>query len=274
MQWKIPFSEYLKSDKTKLLEISEEYSKEVNKSQNTNKTNELLLKEMPSERQLSEAQLSVVKRFPQMSDTNIQKYEKFEKLITQWKPESEIWPFVYNIRLLSFLNGMTAFYISHCFRRYFKLADGRTAFLSVYVPSICMPLFFGSFLHDVIVTKPISEGRDDCSICERLKGGLIQFSTSTLYPILFSSVTSIYFADYFSTFPTPDSLKDKVSRNYFYNLLLKAIKRNRTGLTFVGISNFLFAFYLTAREQETIQFMYFSLLQKEFNKLDRNRKVE
>jgi hypothetical protein len=258
MQWKLKIIEFFKRDNTLF--------NEPNDQRIDIKTSEVLMKQLANERQLPEEQLAVINRFPQPFDSSNEKFIKFDKLIDEWKPKSEIWPFVYNIKLLSFINGLTAFYIGFRFRKFFKIADGRTALLNVYIPSLSLPLFFGSLIHHLFITSPIIEGKEICSVCQCLNAGLVQSLTSTVYPMIFSSITSIYYAHYFNKYPIPDNINDKTSRKYIYNLLFKSIRRNRIGLTAIGIANFLFAFYLTNREQQTIHFMYLTLLQKEFNK--------
>jgi hypothetical protein len=258
MQWKLKIMEYLKRDNT-LFSESNDQTIDIKRS-------EALMKTLANEQQLPKEQLAVINRFPQPFDSLSEKFAKFDKLINEWKPKSEIWPFVYNMKLLSFINGLTAFYVAFRFRKFFKIADGRTALLNVYVPSLSLPLFFGSLIHYLFITSPIIEGKQICSVCQCINAGLVQSVTSTVYPMVFSSITSIYYAHYFNKYPIPDNINDKTSRKHIYDLLFKSIKRNRIGLTAVGISNFMFAYYLTTREQETVHYMYLTLLQKEYNK--------
>ena len=258
MQWKLPFSDYFETEKTRLSRISSEYSPNLDQMMKENRN------QIKSE--LSEQQMVVINRFPTPFDSIDQNWEKLDKLVDDWKDKKQIWPLTHNMKIISAVNGMSAFYITHQFRKAFKLADGRTAFLNSYVPAMALPLFFGSVLHYKLITAPIVSGVESCQMCRCLSAGLIQSVSSTVYPIIYSSISSIYFADYFMTFPTPDSIDDKVSRKYLYDIWVKAVRRNKIPLISLSIMNFIFAYYLTLKEEQTIEFMYFSLLSLNFSK--------
>ena len=259
MQWKIPFKEYFENDRTRVNRIAQEFT-----------VSDSPLPDGPKE-QLSEPQLNVVKRFPSPLDTLDRNWSKMEQLVNAWKDNSyEIWPMAHNLKIIAGVNTLSAIFLTHRFRRAFNLADGRTGVLNSYVPAIALPMFFGAMIHYKVITVPIVSGYEQCSVCQCLKAGLIQAISSSLYPLIYSSVSSIYFADYFTTYPTPDSIKDQSSRKYLYDIWYKAVKRNKTAVISVAIINFIFAYYMTYRERECIEFMYFSLLQKEYKKLNKN----
>ena len=260
MQWKIPFSEYFESDKSKIARISTQYSPDLSQIIDQN------LHLIEKDQRLSPQQRTVLNRFPTPFDSFDQNWTKIRELIDKWEKKREVWPLAYNMRAMTFANGMSAFYITHLFRKAFKLADGRTAFLNSYVPALALPVFFGSILHYNFITVPITSGIEGCDLCRGLNAGLIQSVTGVVYPMIYSTISCLYFADYFNMYPTPESIKDSTSRKYLYDLCYKAIKKNSIPIVSVSMVNFLFAFYLTQRERQTIEFMYFSLLNQEFKK--------
>jgi len=102
-----------------------------------------------------------------------------------------------------------------------------------------LPVCLGSLIHYTVITSPIVSGKDSCKICQCLTAGLIQSLSSTLYPLIFSSISCIYFSNYFVTYPIPESFTEKSSRKYLYEIVFKAIKKNKKGFISIAIFNFL-----------------------------------
>ncbi|XP_054166125.1 uncharacterized protein LOC128963636 [Oppia nitens] len=248
--------QYFTSQPSKMSDISDKYSPNFD---------ELVAKrqQQMQKKGITEELLAVNNIFPNRWDTSGEKSNKFVQLTDHWPDKWQIWPLYYVMRIKLVTNGLTSAFITNCFRRSFHLADGRTAIFNSYVPSLCLPMFFGPVLHYTLITEPMMSGVDSCSLCISLKAGIIQSLTSTLYPLIYSSISCIYFADYFVTYPTPDSINDKTSRSYLYNVWLKAIKRHRTAIISFAVINFFVAFYLTQREQQTTELMYFTVLRNE-----------
>ena len=125
MQWKLPFSEYFESDKSRLNRISSEFRPDLNKLV-TNNANQM-------KNTLSEEQQIVISRFPLPFDTMDQNWQKMETLVNEWKNKNEIWPMSYNMKIVAAVNGISSLYISHLFRKAFKLAPTNS----------CMPVVPG-----------------------------------------------------------------------------------------------------------------------------------
>lgn len=259
MQWKIPFIEYLESDRTRVKKVAEEFSALSLPADQS----------PPSAHRLSEAQLNVIKRFPSPLDSTDRNWNKMEELVNSWKDKSQIWPMAHTCKLMAAVNSVSAVWLTHGFRRAFNLADGKTAFLNSYVPAVALPVLFGSILHYKFITAPIASGYEQCPTCQCINAGLIQAITSTVYPVIYGSVSSIYFADYFRTYATPDSIRDSSSRRYLYDVWLKSVSRNKTAIISVAILNFVFAYYMTLKERDSIEFMYFSLLQRQCQRINK-----
>lgn len=177
-----------------------------------------------------------------------------------WK---EVWAVEFNNKVLAMLNTVSCFYVGGVFRRAVKLTDSGFGALNVLMPSIVGSTLFGAFFHTQTALSPITcdigDEHHSQAVLESTAAHLI---TSFWYPLIFTSVSAVYFASRLNTFPLPDDLVQSASsRRYILDTILRpALLKNRKGLLLNVVLNALAVAALTTMESRQLKMVHANLV--------------
>lgn len=122
------------------------------------------------------------------------------KLITDWEPQKDVWPFRFGGAILSAASVVSSVYLMGYYRRKFKLLSyGRPLMFipGVIVPAMMIPVFYQKAVTDELLLQTA------CPVCIQLRGALIQSSLAVGYPLLVHSLGAFAMANTYATYRLP-----------------------------------------------------------------------
>lgn len=124
------------------------------------------------------------------------------KVITSWKPHSEMWPFSWGLGMLGGASALTGAFVNNFCRR--KLGLMNFARTATYFPTVALPVVLGTFFHKVMVTDRILVGDSPCTVCAATRSGAIQSLSSGVYPMILGPLVCVAMARKYHTYPVPN----------------------------------------------------------------------
>ncbi|XP_063243632.1 uncharacterized protein LOC134542945 [Bacillus rossius redtenbacheri] len=128
------------------------------------------------------------------------------KMVFEWKPTSDVWPFTYGLGALGGCTALSSIYINNYYRRRLKLqAFGRIA---SYFPTVMVPSMMTSFLHQMNVSNDILLHKGGCPVCLEVRGAVIQVLMGSVYPLILAPASSFLLASRYGTYRLPSLTHD------------------------------------------------------------------
>uniref|UniRef100_A0A069DXF8 Putative conserved plasma membrane protein n=1 Tax=Panstrongylus megistus TaxID=65343 RepID=A0A069DXF8_9HEMI len=122
------------------------------------------------------------------------------KLIYNWKPTSDVWPFRYGMASLAVGATLSAILIVGHFRRKLKLRN--IGYFAMYMPNVVMPTLALPLLHQKLVTEPILL-QTECPVCIQLRSIVLQNGLGLIYPLILSPTCGFLLATSQATIRLP-----------------------------------------------------------------------
>lgn len=233
-----------------------------------------LLKKTISEQQSNKHQNRLYPFWPNDSD-------QFKRLSLIWKISSDYdlkqtWAIRHEYKYYFALNTITNITIGQQIRRFFGLNRQNLAWFSTITPSlafsVCLILnnyirvliiflfqkiqsiqtILGTAIHFAFITSPIIDKPNDNHYKYLIRSTFTQLTTSVIYPIVFITGSSLYFAAKYLTQPIPDDFGIRPeSRKYVWDKFLKQLfLKHRRSWSIFAIINVIAASTLTIMESE------------------------
>ncbi|XP_067008174.1 uncharacterized protein [Anabrus simplex] len=126
------------------------------------------------------------------------------KLINDWTPVKDVWPFKFGVGILGGSSVLSAVYINNHYRKKLKLHNfGK---FSSFIPSVVLPVVMSSIFHTQFITNDIIIGKTLCPVCVELRAAGIQSLFSTVYPCIMAPFAAASFATRYYTYKVPSLL--------------------------------------------------------------------
>ncbi|XP_050719338.1 transmembrane protein 126A-like [Eriocheir sinensis] len=126
-------------------------------------------------------------------------------MVMNWKPVSDVFALKNFMYASAFTNGGSAVYINAHFRKVLKLKNH--AFMASLIPVVLTPALVGGLLHHQFVQRPMLLQTFKCPVCIEMRGGLVQFFSGIVYPMMLAPLAGFQFAARLYTYPVPDARK-------------------------------------------------------------------
>ncbi|KAH9418101.1 uncharacterized protein LOC113798122 [Dermatophagoides pteronyssinus] len=209
-----------------------------------------LLKKTISEQQSNKHQNRLYPFWPNDSD-------QFKRLSLIWKISSDYdlkqtWAIRHEYKYYFALNTITNITIGQQIRRFFGLNRQNLAWFSTITPSLAFSTILGTAIHFAFITSPIIDKPNDNHYKYLIRSTFTQLTTSVIYPIVFITGSSLYFAAKYLTQPIPDDFGIRPeSRKYVWDKFLKQLfLKHRRSWSIFAIINVIAASTLTIMESE------------------------
>ncbi|OTF81172.1 hypothetical protein BLA29_008603, partial [Euroglyphus maynei] len=178
--------------------------------------------------------------------------DKFNRLTELWKISAkydwkDTWAIQHENKYYFTLNTISNYTIGQKIRSFFGLNRGNVALFSTIVPCLAFSNILGTAIHFVFVTSPIIDRPIDNHRKQIFVSTLTHLTTSVLYPILFITGSSLYYATKYVTQPIPDDMGLlPESRKYVWEKFIKqSFMKNRYSFLMFTIINVIVASTLT-----------------------------
>ncbi|KAL5005523.1 hypothetical protein ScPMuIL_018979 [Solemya velum] len=164
--------------------------------------------------------------------------------ISNYQPQSQVWPFTYGLGMLGGLAALNGFLITTHYRRVFKLAS--YARLTTYAPTVLIPALTSALFHPLIVTHDILLGRLNCPLCIGTRSGSLQMALGGVYPLLLGAPLCIAQAKKHYTYAVPSlsQRKDLIQ-------MMRTTAPVTTAIALLILANFVLGMVIASKEGET-----------------------
>ncbi|KAK9505874.1 hypothetical protein O3M35_009846 [Rhynocoris fuscipes] len=181
------------------------------------------------------------------------------KLVLDWKPASDVWPFRYGVASLAIGSAISGIMIASHFRRKLKLKDiGRIA---MYLPNVVIPSLALPILHQKLVSEPILI-QADCPVCIQLRSIVLQNAIGLVYPLILTPLSGYLLASTFATTRLP--LLSYTNLGSLINVYRGIIEPFTTRLMALSIFHTVLAIAITESEAKSL----FKIQKILYDKLD------
>ncbi|XP_064615381.1 uncharacterized protein LOC135479467 [Liolophura sinensis] len=121
--------------------------------------------------------------------------------IRNWKPRSEMWPFIHGASLLASFSALSGAVCNMYFREKFNVQKFGRA--STFVPIIVIPAALSMITHQLWVSNTILVDEFSCPLCGQVRAGTIQAILGAVYPCTLAAPLAIVLARRNWTYPVP-----------------------------------------------------------------------
>ncbi|XP_076454329.1 transmembrane protein 126-like [Babylonia areolata] len=129
--------------------------------------------------------------------TNDEVLEMQHRIILNWKPRSQMWPFSWGLGILGGSAAVSGIIINNiCRQRLGLLSLGR---LSTFTPTVALPVVLTSFFHHFLITNRILVGDFPCTVCAAIRSGSLQSMAGGLYPMVLGPMMCVVIARKYHT---------------------------------------------------------------------------
>lgn len=183
-----------------------------------------------------------------------------QKIIMNWQPRSEMWPFSWGVGLLGGTAALSGTLINSICRQ--RLGLMSLSRLATFAPTVALPVILSTFFHHVLITNRILVGNFPCTVCAALRSGSFQSAAGGLYPMVLGPLVCTVVARKYHTYHIP-SLHDTAQ-------ILPFLRRIMPGSgTLLAILLVNFGLGMAISERETLLFAkYLSPSSATVEKLD------
>ncbi|XP_073992914.1 uncharacterized protein [Rhodnius prolixus] len=122
------------------------------------------------------------------------------KLIYNWKPTSDVWPFRYGLASLALGTTISAAAIVARFRRKLKLRN--IAKMAMYLPNAVIPAATLPILHTKLISEPILL-QTECPVCIQIRSIVLQNVLGLVYPLILAPTCGFMIATSQATIRLP-----------------------------------------------------------------------
>ncbi|KAK7090359.1 uncharacterized protein [Littorina saxatilis] len=123
------------------------------------------------------------------------------KIMMNWKPRSEMWPFTWGVGVLGGTTALTGTYINnYCRGKLGLMTFGR---ISTFAPTVAIPVMLSTLFHSFLVSNKILIGEFPCTVCAAVRSGAIQSGFGALYPLLLGPLICVANARKYHTYHVP-----------------------------------------------------------------------
>ncbi|XP_035215445.1 uncharacterized protein LOC118189023 [Stegodyphus dumicola] len=182
-------------------------------------------------------------------EKNTRDVAKFHRYVRYWKPQYEVWPFVYGDEIASTMSIGSSIYIIHFFRKQLKIRQyGR---LTCYTPVVGLASFFTYALQSIYVTEDILMEKS-CPLCVSLRASLGHVAFGVVYPMILAPIIGFFLADKLLTYPVPSLTR---APKETLNVWLRLVKKNTRAFSILAALHFAGAMFITYQKEKS----YFEL---------------
>ncbi|XP_054722874.1 uncharacterized protein LOC129232798 [Uloborus diversus] len=195
-------------------------------------------------RQLKPVEGSIITRLDAVKFNHI--------VISNWKPQHEVWPFSFGDNILSLVSCLGAYHTTYYLRKVLNVRP--YARLTCYSPVMGMAGIASFLFQSEHITAKVLE-RGECSLCVALRSAAGQVGCGTIYPLLIAPIICFYLADRLLSYPVPPLARAPMEVLKLYGRLLAKNPRPFFGF---AAANVVAAFAISLQKQR----LYTELLDK------------
>uniref|UniRef100_A0A0B6ZEV4 Transmembrane protein 126A n=1 Tax=Arion vulgaris TaxID=1028688 RepID=A0A0B6ZEV4_9EUPU len=184
----------------------------------------------------------VPKNAYQLTDKEILEIQ--HKRIENFQPQSEMRMLNYGNHVLGAAVTVSGLIINSIFRKNFRL--GGLKVFGTYLPSSILPVLLSVGVHEFGIKNKILLGREMCSTCVSVKGGLCQAFIGLCYPYIVSILTCLPTAREYFTLPMPSTPK-----GVGYVRLLRHVSPTSNVILAIGLTNLMIGMAVSKMELQT-----------------------
>lgn len=204
----------------------------------------------------------------------VERMDRFWTIMRPY-PIREVWAGHHQKKSLAVISLVSTLWVGHYVRDTFNLVKRRLGMFHIYGPSVAGSVggghpitrshssntirsqtIFGVAVHTYFITDQIAAnplGHNRWALL--IKSSLLQIATGCLYPLIFTTGSSMWFALKFHTYPVPDDIvKSRQSRRYILDRIVRPIlTKNWRPLSVIILFNSLCCSALTWFEAKQIE---------------------
>lgn len=216
---------------------------------------------------------SYANRLPKKSETDGESVTKMAKLMSEWRPRSEVWYHIFGPYVLSGVTAVTAVYITAHFRRFLRL--DRYARYIMYSVSSAFPAVATGMFNVMFSNLYVARKGEKCRTCITVKNAIFQPIASVVYPSFFVTLTGFYYAHVYHTIPSvpPNFLSNREQFLHTWRLVQSIIERSNFGTILMALFlvNMFAAYYVSEKQQEQNYFVFKKVLDEKERIVQANR---